>query len=257
MWDYPLTISQLSVLVLVALSIIFVDKRIMRTYKKRSASAKSSRSSPRLAARTSTRALGPHSQSSKDVDHVFFWKVDQPHGYLSQWYHSPFTATIHLPGRDAPSTGTHTFLTAEHYMMASKALLFDDHEVFHEVLASGSSNADMIHVKALGRKVKSFSDDAWKQHREEIVLNGSIAKFGDEGNRVLKSWLMETGEKMIVEASPRDRIWGIGFGDQRALEVKEKWGLNLLGIALMKTRQKLREDDLRIQRNEETANERM
>jgi len=183
---------------------------------------------------------------------VFFWKVDQPHGYLSQWYHSPFTTTIHLPGRDAPSTESRTFLTAEHYMMACKALLFDDPEVFDKVMASGSTNSDMTRVKALGREVKNFSDDVWKQHRDEIVLNGNLAKFREEGNKELKRLLLlETGDKTIVEASPRDRVWGIGFGEKRALEVKGKWGLNLLGMALMKTREKLREEDSQPEGNDD------
>ena len=126
--------------------------------------------------------------------------------------------------------------------MACKAILFNDPEIYHKVL---NTPDDMAKVKALGREVKNFSDEVWNRHREEIVLNGNLAKFRDERNRALKERLLRTGEKVLVEASPRDRIWGVGFGAQRALEVKHRWGLNLLGIALMQTRQRLREEDRR------------
>ncbi|KAH8093108.1 hypothetical protein BXZ70DRAFT_950101 [Cristinia sonorae] len=193
---------------------------------------------------SSTAASSSQSQSQHvDRDnYVFFWKVTEAHGYMSQWYHSPFTTRIHLPGKDAPSTEELTFLTAEHYMMACKALLFGDTDVFNRVLAMGSTNANMIKVKALGREVQNFDDDIWKLAREEIVLNGNLAKFREAGNKELREKLLGTEDKQIVEASPRDRVWGVGFGEKRALDVKEKWGLNLLGVALMRTREKLRGD---------------
>ena len=123
-------------------------------------------------------------------------------------------------------------------MMACKALVFDDLEVFQEVL--DSSAEDMKAVKALGRKVHNFDDAVWKRVREEIVLVGNVHKFRQNGG--LRELLFGTGEKMIVEASPRDRIWGVGFGEKRALDVVDRWGLNLLGKALMETRRILREE---------------
>lgn len=242
MWDYAVVVAQLCLFVLVLVATLLLA-HAMRTETKRLATAKTSSPRKKTTTKSSSSSAPPSPEPFDKSSHVFFWKVDGPYGYLSQWYHSPFTTRIHLPGAAAPSTEALTFLTAEHYMMACKALLFNDRAVFDQILARGSTNADMTKVKALGREVRDFSDEVWKQHREEIVLNGSLAKFGDEANRELRERLLGTGDKVIVEASPRDRVWGIGFGEKRALEVKERWGLNLLGVALMKTRDKLREGE--------------
>ncbi|KAI0085509.1 hypothetical protein BDY19DRAFT_986997 [Irpex rosettiformis] len=178
--------------------------------------------------------------SSRD-DYVFFWKVDMPYGWASQWYYSPFKARIQLKlgaTTTVDSKRELEFLSTEHWMMACKALVFGDLEVLQKVLDSGVG--DMRAVKALGRKVQNFDDAVWKQVREEMVLVGNLHKFRQ--NEEIRKELFGTGEKMIVEASPRDRIWGVGFEEKRALEVKDRWGLNLLGKALMKTRKILRDE---------------
>lgn len=126
--------------------------------------------------------------------------------------------------------------------MVQKALLFSDNEVAKEILeVTGITSGDMASVKALGRKVSNFNDDTWNSNRDRIVLEGSLHKFRQ--NPELKENLLATGEKVIVEASPRDRIWGVGFGEKNALNQKERWGLNLLGKALEKTRRILKEED--------------
>jgi ribA/ribD-fused uncharacterized protein len=126
-------------------------------------------------------------------------------------------------------------------MMLQKALLFSDFEIARKVLdVTSTGRKDMSSVKALGRKVKNFDDAVWNKHREQIVLCGNLLKFTQ--NEELKEKLLATGEKMIVEASPRDRIWGIGFGEKNALERIDKWGLNLLGKALVETRKQLRDE---------------
>ncbi|EKM52898.1 uncharacterized protein PHACADRAFT_48531, partial [Phanerochaete carnosa HHB-10118-sp] len=169
-------------------------------------------------------------------DYVFFWKPDTPHGWASQWYHSPFTARIDVAvparGIEIRAEEAHTFETAEHWMMACKALLFGDDDAFRAVLAADAG--DMRRVKALGRAVRGFDDDTWNAAREEVVFRGNVHKFRQ--NAELGETLLATGDKVLVEASPRDRIWGIGFGEKRALEVKERWGLNLLGKALTQVR---------------------
>jgi ribA/ribD-fused uncharacterized protein len=125
--------------------------------------------------------------------------------------------------------------------MLQKALLFSDFEIARKVLdVTSTGKKAMSSVKALGRKVKNFDDAVWKKRREQIVLNGNVLKFTQ--NEQLKEKLLATGEKMIVEASPRDRIWGIGYGEKNALEHVDKWGSNLLGKALVETRKRLREE---------------
>ena len=126
-----------------------------------------------------------------------------------------------------------TFPSAEHWMMVQKALLFKNVEKAREMLEV----EDMASVKALGRKVENFNEDEWVSARERIVLEGNLHKFRQ--NDELKDKLLATGTLKLVEASPRDRIWGIGFGEKNALKNRERWGLNLLGSALEQTRRML------------------
>ncbi|KAK0211487.1 hypothetical protein IW262DRAFT_1414990 [Armillaria fumosa] len=163
-------------------------------------------------------------------DHVFFWKPEHPNGWAGQWYLSPFTLSINI----SDEMETLTFPTAEHWMMFQKALLFDDIPIARQVLLTSGLAA----VKTLGRKVSNFDDDIWNRERVRIVLEGNLHKFRQ--NPELKEILLGTGEKVLVEASPRDRIWGIGYGEKNAMNKKDQWGLNLLGQALMETRRQLR-----------------
>jgi ribA/ribD-fused uncharacterized protein len=100
----------------------------------------------------------------------------------------------------------------------------------------------MAYVKALGRKVKNFKEDVWVRHRERIVLEGTVHKFRQ--NKELREKLFNTGETMIVEASPFDKIWGIGCSEANAISrTGDKWGLNLLGKALVEARSVLRKEE--------------
>jgi ribA/ribD-fused uncharacterized protein len=54
--------------------------------------------------------------------------------------------------------------------------------------------------------------------------------------------LLATGEREIVEASPQDRIWGVGFKESEAERNRYRWGENLLGRVLMDVRGRLREE---------------
>jgi ribA/ribD-fused uncharacterized protein len=139
---------------------------------------------------------------------------------LSQWYPAAFT----LAGVSYPS--------AEHYMMAEKARLFGDGEAEAAVLAATHPGA----AKRAGREVRGFMEARWVAERFGIVVRGSVAKFGQ--NPALGEFLRGTGERVLVEASPVDRIWGIGLaGDDPAAEDPARWrGLNLLGFALMEAR---------------------
>ena len=118
-------------------------------------------------------------------------------------------------------------------MMYHKALLFNDSDVATQILAATTP----IEVKALGRQVKNFDDEIWKENRYRIVKEGNILKFTQHSD--LKEKLLATKGKMLVEASPRDRIWGIGYGAKNALANKERWGLNLLGLVLVEVRDEM------------------
>lgn len=129
-----------------------------------------------------------------------------------------------------------TFYCAEQFMMHGKALLFGDAEIAAQILRTKSPGAQ----KALGRKVANFNDLTWKANRLAIVYAGNYAKFTQ--NPPLRDALLATGKSLLVEASPRDRIWGIGMSaDHPLAHTPSKWrGQNLLGQTLTKLRDALR-----------------
>ena len=121
-------------------------------------------------------------------------------------------------------------------MMAGKARLFRDDEMLAEILASASP----AEAKQVGRKIRNFDEAAWKAARFDIVVAGNLGKFGQ--NPALERFLLDTGERVLVEASPHDRIWGIGMDarDPGAMDPRAWRGSNLLGFALMEVRSRLR-----------------
>ena len=159
-------------------------------------------------------------EAERTNQYIFFWKVADPYGELSQWYISPFI----LNGK--------SFSNAEQFMMHSKAEIFGDYEMASTIL-SGSSNHPAWH-KRMGRMVKNFNQTIWNQMSMDVVIIGNLCKFTQ--NEVLMNILMDTGTSMMVEASPLDNIWGIGFGQSDAILNKNAWGLNKLGKALMMVR---------------------
>ncbi|WP_030667176.1 NADAR family protein [Streptomyces cellulosae] len=175
--------------------------------------------------------------------YLYFWgHRPRPDGRigascLSQWWPSPFTVA-----------GV-TYATAEHWMMAGKARLFDDAEAERRVLAAGHP----AEAKKAGRLVRGFDEAVWERERFGIVVEGSMHKFASDPG--LREFLLSTGERsgrgglpaegwgrVLVEASPVDRVWGIGLAaDDPAAEDPERWrGPNLLGFALMEARDRLR-----------------
>lgn len=161
--------------------------------------------------------------------YLLFWGHQPPaaggvgKGCLSQWWPAPFT----IGGLVYPS--------AEHFMMAGKALLFGDPETAEQIRQARHPGA----AKALGRQVAGFDEQRWAQRRFEIVVTGNVAKFGQHPD--LRQFLLATGDRVLVEASPQDRIWGIRLAaaDERAASPATWQGLNLLGFALMEVRHRL------------------
>ena len=129
-----------------------------------------------------------------------------------------------------------TYKTAEHWMMAKKAELFKDHAVLEKILQAKSP----AEAKKLGRQVMNYHENLWLAARFEIVKEGNNHKFSQ--NPELKTFLLNTKNRVLVEASPVDAIWGIGMaGDHKDVMNPEKWkGLNLLGFALMEVRDELK-----------------
>ena len=158
---------------------------------------------------------------------VFFWN---PPAWPSQWTLAPFTLD------------SHRYSCCEQAMMHRKALLFHDARSAELILAATTPKEH----KSLGRGVHNFQHALWEQHKNNIVYAINLAKFSQ--NAQYGDALLGTGEKYLVEASPLDRVWGVGMGPKECVELRSReeaervWkGQNLLGKALMAVRGKLRE----------------
>ncbi|WP_109440418.1 NADAR family protein [Acinetobacter haemolyticus] len=168
-------------------------------------------------------------QQGQVFKYLFFWGhiPKQSHvvdkSCLSQW----FDAAFNVEGILYP--------TAEHYMMAQKAKLFGDHEIFEKILNVRHPNE----AKQLGRNVRHYDEQRWREQRFEIVVQANLAKFSQ--HQELKNFLISTNNRILVEASPVDKIWGVGMAkDHENIQDPRLWnGLNLLGFALMQVRSKL------------------
>ncbi len=164
------------------------------------------------------------------IDYLHFWgHRPRPDGRLgasclSQWWPAPFS----VDGVE--------YATAEHWMMAGKARLFEDAAAERAVLAA----THPARAKRAGRLVRGFDEAIWERERFRIVVEGSLHKFA--AHPELREFLLNTGDRVLVEASPLDRVWGIGLGaDDEAASDPERWrGQNLLGFALMAARERLR-----------------
>lgn len=160
----------------------------------------------------------------------YFWgHTPRPDGQLSdavfsQWWPCRFT----VDGAE--------YVTAEQWMMASKARLFGDGEALSKIMRT----ADPAACKRLGREVRGFEQARWDAAAFDLVTAGNVAKFGAAPD--LRAYLLATGDDVLVEAAPRDRIWGIGLGreDERARDPRLWRGRNLLGFALVRARAILR-----------------
>ena len=168
-------------------------------------------------------------QKGKKFKYLFFWGHKQKNkniidkSCLSQWFPVGFEINkVHYP-------------TAEHYMMVEKARLFDPSMV-SKILEAKTTKE----VKSLGRKVRNFDAEIWDEKSFEIVFMGNLAKFSQ--NEKLKSFLLSTSNRIIVEASPYDKVWGIGMlQDHEHASSPLKWnGLNKLGFVLTQVKEELK-----------------
>lgn len=159
-------------------------------------------------------------------DIVPFWKPYEQDGEFSQWYKSSMIID------------NITYTTCEQYMMSQKALLFEDKDIYEKIMQSNSPKE----YKALGRKIKNFNEDIWNKYKRNIVFKANLAKFTQ--NEKLKNKLLSTKNKILIEASPYDNIWGVKLTkeDSRIFN-KDTWqGQNLLGYILMDVRDEIRKN---------------
>ena len=167
--------------------------------------------------------------SGERIKYIFFWG-HQPNrdgsigqSCMSQWWEQAFEVENIL------------YPTAEHWMMAGKARLFNDEKTLANILQARTA----AEAKELGRQVQYFDQTTWEAQRYGLVREGNFHKFSH--NDDLKNYLLATSDRVLVEASPLDRIWGIGLAkNDPVAENPHHWkGLNLLGFALMEVRDEL------------------
>ena len=125
-----------------------------------------------------------------------------------------------------------TYNCCEQYMMFQKAMLFRDEVTAEKIMTEPNPRLQQRY----GREVRDFSIPVWEQHRFQIVLEGNLYKFNQHQD--LQALLLATGDKVLVEGSPVDRIWGVGLGcdDDEILDPSNWKGQNLLGKVLMSVR---------------------
>lgn len=182
---------------------------------------------------------------------VCFWQEFKNHGYLSQWFSSDgcdshlnhnlqFTAVDLF---DTSSTKTFSFHNCEQYMMFQKASLFKDIRIKHQIIKEHNPK----NIKKLGREVKNFNNETWNKYKEFVIYQGNLLKFSS--NADLKEKLLNTGNKVLIETSPFDSVYGIGLDyygrdlnkQQFDLLNVNNWkGSNLLGFALTQVRDELK-----------------
>lgn len=154
----------------------------------------------------------------EQVKYKFFWNSDS---YFSNWYKCKFIIN-----------GI-TFNCAEQYMMYQKAILFEDKHIARRIL----NEISPAEQKRLGREIKRFDYFIWNKVKKDIVKKGLYQKFVQ--NPKLKDYLLKHKGYIMVEASPYDRIWGIGYQENNALDNINNWGENLLGKILTELSQEI------------------
>lgn len=155
---------------------------------------------------------------------IGFYSPEDDYGYLSNWYPSTFRY------------GRYTYSSAEQFMMAQKAFLFRDYDAAYIITGTD----DPQKIKKAGKQVENYDEELWNKLRQPIMRRGLRAKF--QQNPDLLTQLLDTGSAILAEASPRDKIWGIGLaGDKEEVQNPKQWcGQNLLGKTLMEVRSDLR-----------------
>lgn len=156
--------------------------------------------------------------------HVFFWN-----GIYSQWHKAPMTID------------KIEYNSCEQYMMHQKALLFGDDIVASLIMEETNPREQ----KKYGRQIQNFDKATWDKNCLAIVYEGNLAKFRQ--NAGLREEMLNTGNRIFVDASPLDNIWGIGLDENaEGIDDPSYWlGLNLLGQALTLVKNQLRNETIR------------
>ena len=204
-----------------------------------------------------TKSVATKSVATKSAvkpSYIAFWRPKDPDAIYGQWYGSKFTFDSKirqaLPAEITalPLFSDHpeiidgfegTYNCAEQFMMLGKALLFEDAYIADQIRNEHSP----ARQKKLGRTVSGFDNDTWMQYATDIVVLGSYLKFTQYWK--LKQSILDTGDAVLIEGSPMDKIWGVGlrFDDPKIANQKNWKGQNLLGKCLMRAREIIRDEE--------------
>jgi len=154
---------------------------------------------------------------------VAFYGHRNDYGFLSNFYPTRFR----LRGV--------RFDTSEQAIMYCKASLMGDKDSLEKLKAPG---LDPKYAKALGRAVEPWKQELWDAEVRNIAFEVLMAKFSQ--NSQIAAWLEKTGNKRLVEAAPRDRIWGVGLNKSQVMAGAPLRGQNILGNTLERVRASLR-----------------
>lgn len=154
---------------------------------------------------------------------ICFHNTDEEHGYLSNWYASPFTV-------DGVA-----FSSVEQFMMYRKAMCFCDEKAAQKIRATNNP----AEIKELGRQVLNYDERVWAGVRQIVVYEGLLAKFSQSED--LRDKLKSTGKTVLAECAVKDRIWGVGLSmkDPNRFDTTKWKGQNLLGYTLMMVRERI------------------
>lgn len=155
--------------------------------------------------------------------YIFFYRDK-----IAQW---------HMADMIAPPLAT-KYNCCEQYMMHQKALLFEDREIAERIMKAVKPKEH----QDLGKLVKGFDKEVWDANKYNIVANGNWLKF-TQNTYLLKELLDLPHDKIFVEASPIDLVWGVGLDENNPkIDDEINWrGQNLLGKVITETRNRILE----------------
>lgn len=140
---------------------------------------------------------------------IYFYGSSEP---FSNWYKCDF------------KMGNVIFNCSEQALMYSKALYFKDTKTAEKILKTKNPRKQ----KELGRQVSNYEDKIWSDIRQNIMTEILKHKFNSGKLKYLKE---KYKEYKFVEASPYDKIWGVGLDENndKILDENNWLGQNLLG----------------------------
>ena len=134
----------------------------------------------------------------------------------------------------------HIFTSTEQAFMFEKAMFFDDYEIANLIYHNDNPNE----CRKLGRQVHGYNDEEWPKVRYDIFYKYNLLKYTQDKKLQEKLLDPKFDNKIFVEASPIDKIWGIGIGEDvdNIEDLEYKWGRNLLGKIITNIRNRIKQN---------------